>query len=435
MGPIDEAEERLDSGLDTGPDSRAPARPPGAYIYFLAYLALVLVSVAAMASYFAYDCVGPLTPLLQEEMGLSATQVYWLYSIYSVPVIVFVVLGGVLADRLGVRRAAILFTALFTLGTVLTASRTYWVMILGRFLFGIGAESFYIVVNKILAKWFKGRGLALAFGVNLLLMRVGTYAAFFALPWIAENFTLADALWLVAGINVFGLVTTVAYGLLDVRGEKKGYVSFVEVEEDEERFRLRDSFKLPVDFWVISLLCVTFYSAIFPFQAAATDFFVERYAMTTIAAGRLAGTIILISMLTTWVFGAVVDRIGKRATMMMVGSLAMIPCHVSMAYTDVPPVIPMIVLGLSFSLVPAALWPAIPLMVEERKIGTAYGLIAMIQNVGLFAFPLAVGAIRDGTGSYGPAMIMFAGLGVLGFIFAVWLKRLEARGGHYLERA
>ena len=403
-------------------------------IYLFAYLALVFISVAAMASYFAYDCIGPLTPLLKEKLQLSSTQVYMLYSIYSIPVILFVVLGGILADKLGVRKAAILFTALFTLGTVLTASQNYMVMLIGRFLFGIGAECYYVVMNKILAKWFKGRGLAMAFGINLFLCRAGTYAAFFGLPWIADNFTLGSALWMVAGINIFGLAVTFLYGILDRFGEKKKIVSFVE-EEEEEVFRLRDALRLPSAFWVISLLCVTYYSAIFPFQGAATDFFIERYKMGHVAAGRLAGTIILISMLSTWFFGAIVDRIGKRATMMIIGSLAMIPCHISMAYTNINPWIPMIVLGLSFSLVPAALWPALPLMVKEKQLGTAYGVIAMVQNIGLFAFPLAVGAIRDNLGTYNPAMIMFAGLGVLGFIFAVWLKVLEAKEGHYLEKA
>ena len=401
--------------------------------YVIAYLALFLISLAAMASYFAYDCIGPLTPLLKQKLSLSATQVYWLYSIYSVPVILFVVLGGVLADKLGVKKASIAFTALFTFGTMLTASQNFGIMLIGRFLFGIGAECYYVVLNKILAKWFKDKGLALAFGVSLFLMRAGTYAAFFGLPWMAENFTLSNALWIVAGINIVGLLAIFIYIFLDSYGEKKKYVSFV--EEEEETFQLRTALKLPLAFWVISLLCVTYYSAIFPFQACATDFFTERYGLNNIAAGRLAGTLILISMCTTWIFGAIVDRIGKRATIMIIGSLAMIPCHVSMAYTNISPWIPMIVLGLSFSLVPAALWPALPLMVKENQLGTAYGVIAMVQNVGLFTFPLAVGAIRDSTGSYKPAMIMFAGLGILGLIFAIWLKIIEAKGGHYLEKA
>ncbi|MBD3288939.1 MFS transporter [candidate division KSB1 bacterium] len=401
--------------------------------YILGYIALFLISLAAMASYFAYDCIGPLTPLLQKELDLSAKQVYWLYSIYSIPVILFVVLGGVLADKLGVKKASVAFAALFTLGTVLTASQTFWIMLVGRFLFGIGAESYYVVMNKILAKWFKDKGLALAFGVNLFLCRGGTYAAFFGLPWVAANFTLADALWIVAGINILGLASTFLYMIVDRIGENKKYVSFV--EEPEEQFELKTALRLPLAFWVISLLCMTYYSAIFPFQAAATDFFTERYNMDLVAAGRLAGTIILISMFTTWFFGAIIDRVGKRASMMIVGSLAMIPCHISMAYTDISPWIPMIILGLSFSLVPAALWPALPLIVKESQIGTAYGVIAMVQNVGLFAFPLAVGIIRDATGSYNPAMIMFAILGVFGLIFAIWLKYLETKGGHYLEKA
>ncbi|HDP99820.1 MAG TPA: MFS transporter [bacterium] len=415
-------------------ENRTTSAYSNTYIYLLAYLALVFISIAAMASYFAYDCIGPLTPLLKQELGLSSTQVYMLYSIYSIPVILFVVIGGVLADKLGVRKAAILFTALFTLGTVLTASENYIIMLIGRVFFGIGAESYYVVMNKILAKWFKNRGLAMAFGINLFLCRAGTYAAFFGLPWIAENFTLSSALWIVAAINIFGLFVTFLYGILDRYGEKRNFVSFVE-EVDEQPFKLRQALKLPLAFWVISLLCMTYYSAIFPFQGAATDFFVERYTLDTVAAGRLAGTIILISMFTTWIFGAIVDRIGKRATMLIIGSLAMIPCHVSMAYTNINPWIPMIVLGISFSLVPAALWPALPLMVKEKQLGTAYGVIAMVQNIGLFIFPLAVGAIHDSVGSYNPAMIMFAALGVLGLSFAVWLKIIEARGGHYLEKA
>jgi len=399
-------------------------------------MALVLISVAAMASYFAYDCIGPLTPLLKEKLGLSTTQVYWLYSIYSIPVILFVVLGGVLADKLGVKKAAILFSALFAMGTVLTASENFAIMLVGRFFFGIGAESYYVVMNKILAKWFKGRGLAMAFGINLFLCRAGTYVAFFGLPWLAKSFTLSSALWIVAGINIVGFLATFVYGLLDRIGEKKKYVSIQEEDGDEEEaFRLGDAFKLPPAFWVISLLCVTYYSAIFPFQGAATDFFTERYNLDYVFAGRLAGTIILISMFTTWFFGLIVDKIGKRATMMIIGSLAMIPTHFLMGYSYISPWIPMVVLGLSFSLVPAALWPALPLMVKEKQLGTAYGVIAMVQNVGLFTFPLLVGLIRDKTGSYNPAMLMFSVLGVLGFIFALWLKAIESKGGHYLEKA
>jgi nitrate/nitrite transporter NarK len=274
----------------------------------------------------------------------------------------------------------------------------------------------------------------MAFGINLFLIRLGTYVAFFGLPWLANNFTLGTALWIVAAINIFGFLVTFAYGFLDNYGERKKLVSIPEEGVQDEVFHLRDALKLPLAFWVISILCMVFYSAIFPFQGAATDFFTERYNLEYVFAGRLAGTIILISMFTTWFFGFIVDRIGKRATMMMIGSLVMIPTHFLMGYSYLSPWIPMIVLGISFSLVPASLWPALPLMVKEKQLGTAYGVIAMVQNVGLFIFPLLVGLIRDKTGSYNPAMLMFSVLGVIGFFFSVWLKLIEAKGGHYLEK-
>jgi nitrate/nitrite transporter NarK len=191
---------------------------------------------------------------------------------------------------------------------------------------------------------------------------------------------------------------------------------------------------LPKAFWAISILCVVYYSAIFPFTALSTDFFVENYKLTNQAAGRLTGVIVFISMVSTWAFGALIDVIGKRATIMIIGSLAMIPCHISMGYTNIPPIIPMVVLGLSFSLVPAALWPSVPLMVKDNQLGTAYGVISMVQNIGLALFPFLAGRIRDITGSYKPTMIMFSSLGVLGVIFAVWLKILERKGGGYLEK-
>jgi len=403
------------------------------HVYVMAYLSLVLISIAAMASYFAYDCIGPLTPLLKEKLNLTTTQVYWLYSIYSIPVILFVVLGGLLTDRLGVKKAAILFSGVFAFGTVLTASENFTIMLIGRFFFGIGAEAYYVVMNKIMAKWLKGRGLAMAFGINLFLIRLGTYVAFFGLPWLANSFTLSTALWIVARINVFGFLVTLSYGFLDNYGELRKMVSIPEEGVPDESFHLRDALKLPLAFWVISLLCMVYYSAIFPFQGAATDFFTERYNLDYVFAGRLAGTIILISMFSTWFFGFIVDRIGKRATMMMIGSLVMIPTHFLMGYSYISPWIPMIILGLSFSLVPASLWPALPLMVKEKQLGTAYGVIAMVQNVGLFIFPLLVGVIRDHTGSYNPAMLMFSALGVIGFILSIWLKLIEAKGGHYLE--
>ncbi len=388
-----------------------------------AYLSLFLISAAAASSYFAYDVVSPLGDILERDLSLTSSQVNMLYSIYSIPVIFLVVFGGVLADRLGVRRASLLFTGLFTLGAFLTAVGNFPMMLVGRLVFGIGAECFYVVMNKVMAKWFKNRSLALAFGLNLFLCRAGTYLAFFGLPQMVEMMESWRLVMLVAaGITAVAVPLMFLYSILDRRGERLGFTA---LEEEPEAFHFSEILRLPRAFWLISLLCLVYYASIFPFTAIAPRFFQERYGMDREAAGSLTGLLTLISMCSTWFFGLLVDRFGRRAIMMIVGSLLMIPCHLSMAITDINPLIPMVVLGLSFSLVPAALWPAIPLLVRGELLGTAFGVTAMMQNVGLFLFPLAAGALRDTQGNYTGAMLMFSAMSVLGVVLAVMLRRAE----------
>ena len=403
--------------------------------FFFGLLALFLISFAAMTSYFSYDEIGALGPRLISERNFDHTKLNALYTAYSISAVLFCVLGGVLADKLGVRKAAILFASMFAFGTLIVTIPKFWAMLLGRFLFGIGCEAYYVVMQKVIAKWFKNKMLATAFGVNLLLCRAGTYASFFLLPWIAEHTSTSSTLLIVTGITFLGLASAGIYWLLDGLGERRKYVAILEESVgSSEKFSLKDVFILPKPFWVISLLCVVFYSAIFPFTAFSTVFFVEQFKMTNQDAARLTGLIILISMCSTWLFGALIDSIGKRATIMIIGAALMVPCHIAIGYSSINPRIPMIILGLSFSLVPAALWPAVPRLVKEKQLGTAYGVIAMIQNIGLGLFPFLAGRIRDHYGSYKPAMIMFSGLGILGVIFACWLKILEKKGGGYLDK-
>jgi MFS family permease len=406
--------------------------------YIFAFAALLLVSFTAATSYLAYDIIAPIAdklemPVAEGGMGLSATRVNFLYSVYSIPVIIFVVLGGLLADKLGVRRSGIIFAIVFALGTVLTAVSDYNVMLAGRVLLGIGAECFYVVMNKVLAKWFKDKILATAFGINLFLCRAGSFFALAFGAWLLDvlgSWTLT--LWVTAAVCVFSVLAMVAYFFLDRYGEQKAMTAIVEEEDGE--FHIGEALRLPLAFWVISGLCMIYYSAIFPFIAIAPRFFIEHYGMSDVDAGRVTGIIILISMFTTWFFGLVVDKYGKRATLMIIGSLMMIPCHASLVLTDISPWIPMVILGISFSLVPAALWPALPLMVKDEHLGTAYGVIAMVQNIGLFAFPLLAGILRDSSGNYYSTMLMFSGCAVVGLLFAIWLKSIEMKQGSYLDR-
>ncbi len=406
--------------------------------YIFAFAALLLVSFTAATSYLAYDIIAPIAdklemPVADGGMGLSSTRVNFLYSVYSIPVIIFVVFGGLLADKLGVRRSGIIFAVVFALGTVLTAVSDYNVMLAGRVLLGIGAECFYVVMNKVLAKWFKDKILATAFGINLFLCRAGSFFALAFGAWLQDvlgSWTLT--LWVTAAVCVFSVLAMVAYFFLDRYGERKAMTAIVEEEDGE--FHIGEALRLPLAFWVISGLCMIYYSAIFPFIAIAPRFFIEHHGMSDVDAGRVTGIIILLSMVTTWFFGLMVDKFGKRATLMIIGSLMMIPCHASLVLTDISPWIPMVILGISFSLVPAALWPALPLMVKDEHLGTAYGVIAMVQNIGLFAFPLLAGILRDSSGNYYSTMLMFSGCAVVGLLFAIWLKSIEMKQGSYLDR-
>jgi MFS family permease len=208
-------------------------------------------------------------------------------------------------------------------------------------------------------------------------------------------------------------------------------------------------------YWFAVGICVTFYSAIFPFTALATDFFHEKWGMPMASGEGLSflggvfynlthmfttaqgatSIIIAASMVLAPFAGNFVDRVGHRASLMVVGSLLMIPAHLLLGLTHLSPVLPMIVLGAAFVLVPACIWPTVPLIVEAQRVGTAFGLMTAFQNIGLAAFPLLSGKLRDITHGYTASQIMFAGLGFCGLVFSLLLLRGDRREGGRLERA
>ena len=394
---------------------------------------LAFASLLTFGSYFAYDIIGALAPSLVEDHYTC---------------------GGILIDRLGTRRSSMIFSLLVLLGAVVVAlGKSITVVFIGRFLFGAGSEPLVVAQSAILARWFKNKEIALAFGIALTVSRLGTLFAFNTGELIADVFGGYRAGLMAAvifcGISLLG---NVVYVLLDRRGER----ALPDLQEAgaEDKITFSQIARLKPSFWYVSLLCVTFYSAIFPFTALSTDFFADKWGVARVAetsgsflaqvfssflhmfstAGGLASIIIFASMICAPFAGHLIDRIGKRATMMIVGSLLMIPAHLAMGLTTIYPVLPMIVLGAAFVLVPAAMWPSIPLVVKESHTGTAFGLCTAIQNVGLALFPWLNGLLRDATHDYTASMVMFSGLGVVGLIFSLLLKRADAREGGALER-
>jgi MFS family permease len=363
-----------------------------------------------------------------------------------------VALGGYLSDRIGTRLAGVLLAAVVAIGAAMVAAApSLEIAMVGRTVFGAGAESLIVVQSAMLARWFKGKELALAFGITLAISRLGTLFSFNTASAAASRYGWQAALWLAAFLCVISLGAALVYWVLDRRGEKA--LGLAEAGAGD-RIVLADVKKFPTSYWYVVLLCVTFYSAIFPFTALSTDFFHEKWGLPLTVGGGTSfltqvladflhmfstapGTtsiIIFASMCFAPFAGGLVDRIGRRGSLMVLGSLLMIACYLVLAFTSVPPRYPMFLLGAAFVLVPAAMWPAVPLVVDEKHVGTAYGLMTMVQNCGLGLFPWLNGRLRVATEGYQASMMMFAALGAVGLVFAILLRRTDARAGGALER-
>ncbi len=414
---------------------------------------LFFVSLLTFGSYFAYDSIGAIAPELIRVLKIDRSAIGTMYTVYSIAAIISVLLGGILIDKIGTRKSSLLFAGLVTIGAAIVAiAPNIIVLYIGRFIFGAGSEALVVAQSAILARWFKGKELALSFGIALTISRLGTLFSFNTEALISKYFgNYQAALWAAVLFCVVSLVAALIYMFMDKRGEK---VLGLKDEEAEEKIVFSDIKKFPPAFWYVALLCVTFYSSIFPFTALSTDFFHDKwhipmtvgsqggffsqvfYNITHMfsTAGGTTTIIIAASMFLAPFAGSLVDKIGKRATLMIFGSLLMIPSFLLMGFTTIPPRYPMMLLGAAFVLVPAAMWPSVPLIVKEEYTGTAFGLITFIQNIGLALFPFLNGKLRDLTHNYTASMVMFALLGVFGLIFAILLKRADRQLNGVLER-
>ncbi len=417
------------------------------------FTVLFFVSMLTFGSYFAYDIIGAIAPTLVKDLGASRETVGTLYTVYSIAAIISVLIGGFLIDKLGTRMASMIFSVLVFLGSLLVAfGGSLPLVFAGRFIFGAGSEPLVVAQSAILSRWFKGKELALSFGIALTVSRLGTLFSFNTGELIVQHFGgYRYALIAAMLFCLLSLISNIVYVFMDRYGEK---ALALEETGTDEKLVLSDVKKFGPAFWYIAMLCVLFYSAIFPFTALSTDFFVDKWGIARVApaeggffrqafnnflhmfstAGGISSIIIFASMVLAPFAGQLVDKIGKRATLMIFGSLLLIPSHLLMGLTNIYPAYPMILLGAAFVLVPAAMWPSVPLIVKKELVGTAFGLITFIQNIGLALFPFLNGRLRDVTHSYTASMVMFASLGFFGLIFAFLLKREDKKLGGILER-
>jgi MFS family permease len=459
------------------------------------WLVLFVISLAMFGNYYIYDSISPLAKILIQQLNFTNENIGLLQGIYSFPNIIMVLIGGIIIDRIGTKKAALIFTILVLVGALFTAFRGDFVtMVIGRLIFGLGAESMIVAITTVIAKWFKGKELSLAFGLNLTIARLGSFLALNSNSWGKGLYTYwQNPLWVTVGAGVIAVAAIIVYFLVEKMSSRKYALA---AEDEQDKVILSDVFKFnklrttiavivaPItlivffsigfvvldsnvenilkfivvivltvvfsflnyktfdkSFWFITCLCVTFYSAMFPFQTFAINFFQDVHGVSAEYAGFLSSTLTLFAMFATPVFGYMSDMIGKRSLLMMFGSILIIPVYLIMGYTDINLIIPMAAMGLAFSLVPAIMWPSVSFVVKSSKLGTGYGLMTMIQNVGLFAFNVMIGWANDhshaGPGNpkgYQMGMWIFSSLGFFGMLFAFLLRRNEnGPNGHGLE--
>lgn len=432
------------------------------------WTALAVVAFTMLCGYFLTDVMAPLKPMLEKELLWTSTDygiftsAYGWFNVF----LLMLIFGGIILDKMGVRftglGACILMvvgcavkygavSGLFPLeGTVIAGMKgQVAVAALGYAVFGVGVETAGITVSKVIVKWFKGYEMALAMGLEMATARLGTMLAMsVTVPFANACHSLSAPILLCLVMLCIGLIAFFVYTLMDKKLEAS--IGKDETSADDA-FRISDIMLIVRNkgFWLIALLCVLFYSAVFPFLKYATDLMVNKYEVDPEVAGIIPSLLPLGTLFLTPFFGNLYDRKGKGATIMLIGAVMLIGVHTLFAlpllnYWWFATII-MIVLGIAFSLVPSAMWPSVPKIIPEKQLGTAYALIFWVQNWGLMGVPALIGWVLDRycklDEAGGPAydytlpMIIFACFGILALIIALMLKAEDKRKGYGLEEA
>jgi MFS family permease len=404
------------------------------------WLVLAFVSLAMFGNYYAFDALNPVGPLLESQLGFSQAQIGLLDSAYNVAALLVLIAGGVIIDRAGTKRAMVLFGSIAFVGAVIMATGgSHLTMAAGRFVMGVGAEPMIVAATAVLGRWFKGKEVGFAMGVNLMIARFGSVAADNS-AGVAPGlfYSWRPPLVVAAIVSSACIAGGVLYAIVERRAER---TSPADTSVTTDKLVLRDIVRFNRGYWLVVGLCVTFYSAVFPFRRFANIFFVDARGVSAERAAFLNSLIPLTAMFATPLFGLLVDKIGRRALLLMVGSFLLFPAFLLMTSSRVPLGLSVALLGLSFSLVPAILWPAVTYLVEETRLGSAYALMTFCQQVGWAVMAWAVGRSNDAFGAsaahpagYVPGILMFAALGFVGLTCSFLLWRVEhGPEGHGLD--
>ena len=449
------------------------------------WTALVLLASAMFFAYIFVDVLSPLQGLLQTQRGWDPDAYgHFAGSEPFLNVFVFfLIFAGIILDKMGVRFTAVLSGVVMVLGAAinwyavtdlfdassaktfmdntLNLPQAWWnvtpwydgmpasakLSAIGFMIFGCGAEMAGITVSRGIVKWFTGHEMALAMGIEMAIARIGVAVVMLGSPFLASINPISVSRPVAASLLLvcIGLICFISYGFMDKKLDAQGAE-----EEKDDLFKVSDIGKILSlrMFWVVALLCVLYYSAIFPFQKYAINMLQCNLHFTAEQAGQVFFMFPLGAAAVTPFLGNFLDRKGKGASMLILGAVLMIVCHLIFAFvvpttqSVIITLAAIIVLGISFSLVPAALWPSVPKLIDGKLLGSAYALIFWIQNIGLYAFPMIIGSVLKASNpgvtdplqyNYTVPMVVFASLGVAALFLGLYLKAIDRKGGYGLE--
>ncbi len=460
------------------------------------WAALGIISITMFAGYYLTDVMSPLKPMLESEFGWSSTtygiftSAYGWFNVF----LLMLIFGGIILDRMGARFTGLMSSGIMVVGAAikfwaisnptLVTDTTFGIHTqvfyasIGFAIFAIGVEIAGITVSKIIVKWFKGYEMAFAMGMQMAVARLGTMLAlaapvplamyFSSVHTVVENGELVEKMSpsisapiaFALLLLVIGFIAFFIYMSMDKKLELSEVDPNAEIKKPSSMLELMASIfsdlRLIVGnkgFWLIAILCVLFYSSVFPFIKYASDLMVNKYGLSQSTAGMIPSLLPLGTLFLTPIFGGIYDKKGKGATIMIIGAILILLVHTVFSlpilnYWFVA-VILTIILGIALSLVPSAMWPSVPKIIPENQLGTAFSLIFWIQNWGLMGVPLLIGYVLDKSNpevviakaagteiplyDYTNPMMIFAGLGALAIIVGLLLKREDKIKGYGLQ--
>ena len=433
---------------------------------FARWTVLIIVATAMMMGYFVNDVMSPLETLLElpkEQGGLGWTPSdYGFFSGAGSFINVFLLMlffSGLILDKMGIRFTGTLACSLMALGTLIkyyavTAefgnepiafldyqlpASAVWAS-LGFAIFGVGYEMTGISVSKAMVRWFTGHELALAMGIQLAMARLGTAAALSISAPIARHYTLSMPLLISLAFLIIGLLAFLVFCVMDRKLDDSGQTTEDSADNTqyEEQFHFSDilvTLRNP-GFWLITLFCVLFYSAVSPFLKFSTKLMVMKYGVDPDIAGFFSSIAPFGTILMTPLFGLIYDRYGKGVTLVITGALMLTAVHFGFSlpiHSSTIAIALMVTLSIGYSLAPAALWPCVPKIIPLKCLGTAYSMIFFIQNFGRAVIPMCVGRANETDPTYTTSMLIFGFTALGAVVTAIAILVIDKKKNYGLQ--